>query len=95
MLAIVLESRPHDLYALGGSTEPVVAPQWIFGQAKNPSLSPGGARGAPNTVPAPVPYSRERSVAVDTGSPADGAVGHQAREPEDLQKCASRACLEN
>ena len=66
MLAIVLESRPHDLYALGGSTEPVVAPQcgYDVGQAKKfkiplVPLSPGGA---PNSVPAPVPYSRERFV---------------------------------
>lgn len=63
MLAIVLESQPHDLYALGGSTEPVVAPQWIHvGQAKK-FKSLLFARGAPNTVPAPVPYSRERLVA--------------------------------
>ena len=60
-LLLCLESRPHDLYALGGSTEPVVAPQWIFGQAREAKKSLFPPVG-PNTVPAPVPYSRERLV---------------------------------
>lgn len=75
MLAIVLESRPHDLYALGGSTEPVVAPQcgYDVGQAKNskslfPPAEPVGRPTLLHCVPAPVPYSRESawSFVVDT-----------------------------
>lgn len=95
-LLLCLESRPHDLYALGGSTEPVVAPQWIFGQPKkpkNPSFprrSPWGAQHWPCTRAV-----LQRALGLSWWillSPADGVVdlwATETREPLEIERRAS------
>ena len=98
-LLLCLESRPHDLYALGGSTEPVVAPQcgYDVGQAKNSNLqiplSPGGARVGRPTLslhPCRTPESAW-SFVVDTIVTCRwccGLVGHRdARTTGNLETC--------
>jgi hypothetical protein len=94
-LLLCLESRPHDLYALGGSTEPVVAPQWMFGQPKKPKKSlfpPAEPVGRPTLAlhPCRTPESAW-SFVVDTIVTCRwccGLVGHRdARTTGNLETC--------